>query len=85
MFLYSGVRTPIGSFRGSLSTASSVELGATAAREAIKRSGGSDLTVLKVKVLRKVYKHIRNSIGNTRKCGGRPFRDPVSEESSGGK
>uniref|UniRef100_A0A8R1V6M9 Uncharacterized protein n=1 Tax=Pristionchus pacificus TaxID=54126 RepID=A0A8R1V6M9_PRIPA len=39
VFLYSGVRTPIGSFRGSLSTASSVELGATAAREAIKRSG----------------------------------------------
>ncbi|GMR34534.1 hypothetical protein PMAYCL1PPCAC_04729, partial [Pristionchus mayeri] len=39
VFLYSGVRTPIGSFRGSLAGASSVELGATAAREAVKRAG----------------------------------------------
>ncbi|GMS82381.1 hypothetical protein PENTCL1PPCAC_4556, partial [Pristionchus entomophagus] len=39
VFLYSGVRTPIGSFRGSLSTATSVELGATAAKEAMARAG----------------------------------------------
>ncbi|KAL6736903.1 hypothetical protein Aduo_007205 [Ancylostoma duodenale] len=41
VFILSGVRTPIASFRGSFSTVSAVELAATAARSAIERSGVS--------------------------------------------
>ncbi|KIH50283.1 thiolase protein, partial [Ancylostoma duodenale] len=41
VFILSGVRTPIASFRGSFSTVSAVELAAIAARSAIERSGVS--------------------------------------------
>ncbi|CAJ0955537.1 unnamed protein product, partial [Mesorhabditis belari] len=40
-YLLSGVRTPIGSFRGALSTLSSVELGTIVAKEALKRADAS--------------------------------------------
>ena len=39
VFIVSAVRTPIASFRGSFKTLSSVELGAIAAKEAIKKAG----------------------------------------------
>ncbi|KAE9546766.1 hypothetical protein FO519_010021, partial [Halicephalobus sp. NKZ332] len=39
VFIVSAVRTPIASFRGSFKTLSSVELGAVAAKEAIKKAG----------------------------------------------
>ncbi|CAI5442817.1 unnamed protein product [Caenorhabditis angaria] len=39
IFILSGVRTPIASFRGSFANFGAAELGAVAAREAVKRSG----------------------------------------------
>ncbi|MCX7877964.1 MAG: acetyl-CoA C-acetyltransferase [Ignavibacteria bacterium] len=38
-YIISGARTPVGSFNGSLSSFSAVELGAIAIKEAVKRSG----------------------------------------------
>ncbi|GMT12795.1 hypothetical protein PFISCL1PPCAC_4092, partial [Pristionchus fissidentatus] len=50
VFLYSGVRTPIGSFRSSLSTATAVELGATAARAAVEKAGLDSSSISEVVV-----------------------------------
>ncbi|VDM70315.1 unnamed protein product [Strongylus vulgaris] len=48
VFLLSGVRTPIASFRGSFSTISATELAATAARAAIERSGAKTTLCFKI-------------------------------------
>jgi acetyl-CoA C-acetyltransferase len=44
--IVSGVRTPVGKFLGSLADLSATELGAIAVREAVKRAGITDLTMV---------------------------------------
>jgi acetyl-CoA C-acetyltransferase len=44
--IVSGVRTPVGKFLGSLADLSAVDLGAIAVREAVKRAGITDLSVV---------------------------------------
>src|SRR5512142_1249629 len=44
--IVSGVRTPVGKFLGSLADLSTVDLGAIAVREAVKRAGITDLSVV---------------------------------------